>query len=177
MNDRFKFRAGFTVPYTDDNGNDRDIQLFIKGYFSVDCGGAGIVVHSSIIDEALNNTNLSLNEKKSVVKYLEANYCENDEYWLIDNLDFLEQCTGQKDKNGQLIYEGDILDFDLSNPRNGGHYRGFVCWERHNELIGWMISDMEQIGAWDLRQIAHPNDWMVWGEIIGNIHENSELVK
>lgn len=83
----------------------------------------------------------------------------------------VEQCTGLKDKNGNLIYEGDILDFYLSEPRNGGHYKGFVEWSEQNEFIGWRISDMERSGCWDLRQIAHPNDWMVWGEIIGNIHE------
>jgi uncharacterized phage protein (TIGR01671 family) len=89
----------------------------------------------------------------------------------------IEQCTGLKDKNGQLIYEGDILDFDLSTPRNGGHYRGFIRWQKRNDLIGWMISDMDMAGDWDLRQIAHPNDWMVWGEIIGNIHKNRELLE
>ena len=36
---------------------------------------------------------------------------------------------------------------------------------------------MEQTGCWDLRQIAHPNDWMVWGEVIGNIHENTDLLE
>lgn len=88
----------------------------------------------------------------------------------------IEQCTGLKDRNQKLIYEGDILDFDLSTPKNGGHYRGFIRWQKQNELIGWMISDMDMSGDWDLRQIAHPNDWMVWGEIIGNIHENADLI-
>lgn len=94
-----------------------------------------------------------------------------------DNTCVLEQCTGLKDRNQKLIYEGDILDFDLSTPRNGGHYRGFIRWQKQNELIGWMISDMDMSGDWDLRQIAHPNDWMVWGEIIGNIHENEDLLE
>lgn len=89
----------------------------------------------------------------------------------------VEQCTGLKDRDQKLIYEGDILDFDLSTPKNGGHYRGFIRWQQQNNLIGWMISDMDMAGDWDLRQIAHPNDWMVWGEIIGNIHENRELLE
>ena len=89
----------------------------------------------------------------------------------------VEQCTGLKDRDQKLIYEGDILDFDLSTPRNGGHYRGFIRWQERNDLIGWMISDMDMAGDWDLRQIAHPNDWMVWGRIIGNIHENPELLE
>ena len=156
MIDRFKFRVGFTTAYTDDNGDDRDIQLFIKGYFSVDCGGAGIVVHSSIIDEALNNTDLSLTEKKSVVKYLEANYCENDEYWLIDNLDFLEQCTGLKDKNGKLIYEGDIV--------KKGDTIAEVFWDD----VCYAIRTRDGRVCWL---------WNNLYEVIGNIHENADLLR
>lgn len=159
MNDRFRFRA-WIKKYK------RMVDVFRYGN---DMGTCEWIWHSHIYDTpdgkpVLDNWG-SVDERFS-------NIIERTK--LIDCV--LEQCTGLKDKNGQLIYEGDILDFDLSNPRNGGHYRGFVYWERHNELIGWMISDMEQIGAWDLRQIAHPNDWMVWGEIIGNIHENTELL-
>lgn len=69
------------------------------------------------------------------------------------------------------------MDFDLSTSRNGGHYRGFIHWQEQNDIIGWLISDMDMAGDWDLRQIAHPNDWMVYGEIIGNIHENRELLE
>ena len=94
-----------------------------------------------------------------------------------DNDCILEQCTGLKDKNGKLIYEGDILDFYLSNPKNGGHYKGIVVWYPLNSLIGWMIEDLGRNGAWDIRDTAHPNDWMIWGEVIGNIHENADLLE
>lgn len=112
--------------------------------------------------------------------YITIEYFDNEyEYThtFEENEIIIEQCTGLKDRNQKLIYEGDILDFDLSTPRNGGNYRGFIRWQKQNNLIGWMISDMDMTGDWDLRQIAHPNDWMVYGEIIGNIHENRELLE
>ena len=103
---------------------------------------------------------------------------ETDFYYFLESKKLVvEQCTGLKDKNGRLIYEGDILDFDLSIPKNGGHYMGIVCWETQNNLIGWMISSLKHTGSWDIRQIAHPNDWMTWAEVIGNIHEKPELLE
>lgn len=171
MRDRFKFRAGFTVFYTDDNGDDRDIQLFIKGYFSVDCGGAGIVAHSSIIDEALDNTDLSLTEKKSVGEYIECNYCENDEYWFIDNLDFLEQCTGLKDKNGKLIYEGDIVR--SRNPSKTVYGKFTVTYDILRSAF--IISDGDKIENY--LGVFFDKDWCWDIEVIGNIHGNAELLE
>ena len=172
MQDRFKFRAGFTVSYIDDNENDRDIQLFIKGYFSVDCGGAGIVVHSNVIDEALNDTDLSLTEKKSVIKNLETNYCENDEYWFIDNLDFLEQSTSLKDKNGKLIYEGDIVE------QEGNFYKVIFSYD-NVASCGCCIDKFSGCGFVMEDKYGSRGDLDSYSElkIIGNIHKNPDLLE
>lgn len=73
----------------------------------------------------------------------------------------VEQYTGSKDRNGKEIYEGDILD----TP--GGRCK--VVW-----------SD----GGWGYQFKVHRTDWFDIvkdfhdkSEVIGNIHENPELLE
>lgn len=103
----------------------------------------------------------------------------------LKNDDFiLMQCTGLKDKNGELIYEGDIIN-DKSN-----HIR-VVVWEQDcfkypalktsryfhrpisNQLekrrigLRGKLTFQDAIGKCDKKHF----------EVIGNIYENSELLE
>ena len=74
------------------------------------------------------------------------------------------QYTGLTDKNGKRIFEGDILegrDFDVEN----GY--GVVEW---NDGAWEVISEGNCCGTF------HQNYWGNEFEIIGNIHDNPELV-
>lgn len=68
----------------------------------------------------------------------------------------LMQFTGLQDKNGKDIYEGDLLKWD---PIEWG--------AEFNEAVEW---DYELL---NMRR----NDWPQWCEVIGNIHENPELLE
>lgn len=74
--------------------------------------------------------------------------------WCDQHFVAVEQCTGMKDKNDKLIFQGDIIDFAL------GVNRVFaVKWEPLNH-------------EWKLPR----RDLQAHIEVIGNIHENPELL-
>ena len=72
----------------------------------------------------------------------------------------LIQSTGLKDKNGKEIFEGDIV---ILFGRKNYPYK--VGWSKFD--VGWRLSNMSNVGI-------PPEDDI---EVIGNIHENPELLK
>lgn len=83
------------------------------------------------------------------------------------------QCTGLCDKNGKLIYEGDILDYTVFD--HNGHDTQKIG---KIEFVGsrYMIydSDPRDEGYFDLDWIEQQDCEL---EVIGNIYENPELLK
>lgn len=75
------------------------------------------------------------------------------------------QFTGLKDKNGKDIYEGDIL--------KKGDYKSFVVWC----LDGWRFNSYMEGGSQSLYSNVDTTTSKECAEIIGNIHDNPELLK
>ena len=68
----------------------------------------------------------------------------------------LMQYTGLLDKNGKEIYEGDVVNW--GNGRE-------IDYVELKDNDGWKMRDLYNI------------DWWEDAEVIGNIHENPELLK
>lgn len=73
----------------------------------------------------------------------------------------LGQCTGLRDKNGTLIFEGDIV--------RAKHGTGYIKWHDKG-LTGWLVEYA------DCRELVYSDNRQEY-EVIGNIHDNLELLE
>lgn len=84
----------------------------------------------------------------------------------------LMQCTGLKDKNGQLIYEGDIVK---------SYYRknNLTIEYRYNEIAMFEQNDEWSHGLpfYELVLMQPDEENLQKIEIIGNIYKNPDLIK
>ncbi len=112
--------------------------------------------------------------------------CDHSKSIYISDNDYpIMQCTGLKDKNGKLIFEGDVVkggiyyDFwkddvgevkfgEYYSDNSGGEYGANQCWGWYVEPIKGESKEAKEI--YDRRFL--PKSF----EVIGNIYKNPELL-
>ncbi len=84
--------------------------------------------------------------------------------------DTVGQYTGLTDKNGKRIFEGDVVSTDIARPYLVVEFRDgcfmFNCNDGGEEYYDIMLPILKE-----------PQTIYEYGEVIGTIHDNPELVK
>lgn len=125
-----------------------------------------------------------MHQWEDLIPSVDLGYLLSNELGEYDEYEIM-QYTGQKDKNGVEIYEGDILEFEDTGEEGYEYLEGYdftnraaVCYENGRfELENFVGGD-----GYVLESMSHEchEDFMIIlnnSKIIGNRYENPELLE
>jgi uncharacterized phage protein (TIGR01671 family) len=170
MNDRFKFNAIVSSYYdidTPDEYKEVEPRIYLHNVdvFSDEIG----IDYDRLLAEVEKQLKLDKPEISQIMQFFEDNSNASDFEYVTIKPDKVLQSTGLKDKNGKLIYEGDIL---------GGIYHGYIeycteckCFQLQVKDYGCLACEGD-LHWYELVEAEEQNEL----EVIGNIYENKELL-
>ena len=101
--------------------------------------------------------------------FIVTNEEDGEHYYPITEISSVGQYTGLKDKNGNKIFEGDILDYTVFDVFGEEHQcKGVVKWA--DDCFICDNSDGVNGFAWVVKQSIEL-------DVIGNVTDNPELIK
>lgn len=107
--------------------------------------------------------------KYEIAKYCDETNIERIAYEVIPET--VGKCTGLKDKNGKLIFEGGILEF-VNDDGESSLY--VVIW--NTSLLSWQVQEISHYVKNDYYGFDGLCEFWDTG-VIGNIHDNPELLQ
>ena len=165
MQDRFKFNAVVSSYYdidTPEEYKEVEPQFYLKNV-DVFCTGEICIDYDTLFETVKEQAkDLTKKEIGQIMQHFEDNSNSPDCEFVSITPDKILQSTGLKDKNGKLIYEGDIVKFKtelFGKPKQ-------IIWDECHYILKntfIILCDME------IKQFGL--------EVIGNIYENKELLE
>lgn len=153
------FQSGIRANYYKDNGDDATILLWLNDFMLSNTNNEIGFSHNELLKAIPDD--LSEHEENTLLDWFATNYGTPYEEWYSGDADIIRQCTGLKDKNGKLIYEGDIVKaFGFKD------YYKLVCRFRDSSFCLDHIDGSPYNFAHSVSPV----------EVIGNIHENPKLI-
>lgn len=172
MNDRFLFNAVVSSYYdidTPEHYEEFEPKIYLENVdlFSDEIG----IDYDRLLESVQNQLKLEKPEISQIMQYFEDNSNSSSEEYVTIKPDKILQSTGLKDKNGKLIYEGDIVRFKNNVTIKGS--KTHIATVEHNEAFNAFMYHADCIGLYTVNK-AQNEQFDV--EVIGNIYENPELL-
>lgn len=177
MQDRFKFRAivkGYYCLDTPEKYEEFEPTIFLEDVDVLSNGEIGIIEDKLEIAIREQHPNIDSVDIGYILENFRNDGCGIDDYVTITP-EVIYQCTGLKDTNGKLIYEGDIVreSFGETGTYRVEYFPYSAEWQYVNlddEKPNWEMFSIQFEGMSENQGISTDL------EIIGNIYENPELI-